>query len=139
MNKNQLTNIIKNSIKKILKENLAYNYNNDIEPETNNDTLVEMARINTRDNGKLFPTNSWEIKIWSNDHEPPHFHILKDGWNVSFLISNGQLYDIKTRGENEEILRYMCRNIEKWLNSKCAIIPKITNRENAEAQWLQIH
>ncbi len=38
----------------------------------NNNILVEMARINTNDNG-LFPYKSYNIKIWSNDHNPPDY------------------------------------------------------------------
>ena len=43
----------------------------------NKETLVEMARINLKEVGSVpFPTNKFEIKIWSNDHNPPHFHLI---------------------------------------------------------------
>ena len=45
--------------------------------------LVEMSRINTNESN-IFPYNKFEVKIWSNDHEPPHFHVICDGWNLSF-------------------------------------------------------
>ena len=80
------------SIKKVLNE----------EPQMNTDLITEMARINT-DESNLFHHNSYEIQIWSNDHMPPHFHILKDGWDVSFLIENGELYKINKEGKNKKI------------------------------------
>ena len=32
--------------------------------------IVEMARINKNENNGVFPFNSFEVKIWSNDHSP---------------------------------------------------------------------
>ena len=55
----------------------------------NNETLVEMARINLKEIGSVpFPTNKFDIKIWSNDHNPPHFHVICEGWNISFTIED---------------------------------------------------
>ena len=103
-------------------------------------SLNEMARINKKETEKgLFPYNKWEIKIWSNDHTPPHFHIIADGWNVSFRIDNGEVLDIETEGNKNSIYDYMIQNVNEWLESTCAILPQITNRQNAQAQWEQIH
>ena len=77
--------------------------------------------------------------MWSNDHEPPHFHVISDGWNLSFLVENGELDKIESRGQNIQVCNYICRNVKKWLSSKCAIIPSITNQENAFAIWAQLH
>ena len=71
----------------------------------NTDLITEMARINT-DESNIFPHNSYEIQIWSNAHIPPHFHILKDGWDVSFLIENGELYKINKVGKNKQEHRF---------------------------------
>ena len=106
--------------------------------EKSYDMLLEMARINT-DETNLFPHNSYEIQIWSNDHMPPHFHILKDGWDVSFLIENGELYKINKVGKNKRIYKYMLANIGKWLSANCAVLPIATNKQNANAIWKQIH
>lgn len=33
--------------------------------------LLEMARINKKETGRcIFPCNKWEVKIWSDDHNP---------------------------------------------------------------------
>ena len=55
--------------------------------------LVEMSRINTNESN-IFPYNKYEVKIWSNDHEPPHFHVICDGWNLSFGIEDGELMKV---------------------------------------------
>ena len=90
-----IVNNITENVKKIIRERFK---------TKESKTLLEMARINKRETGKcFFPYTSWEIKIWSNDHNPPHFHILKDGWNVSFLIADGSISKIERKGENKQI------------------------------------
>ena len=102
--------------------------------------ITEMARINMKEDGRsLFPFNGWEIKIWSNDHIPPHFHIIKDGWNVSFVIETGEELKIESTGKDIAIYNYMIANVKEWLNNPCCIMPKLTNQENAMLQWEQIH
>lgn len=110
----------------------------EIPPHIHTEPLCEIAHINT-DESNLFPHNLYDIQIWSNDHMPPHFHILKDGWDVSFLIENGELYKINKEGKNKHIYEYMLANIGKWLSANCAILPIATNKENANATWEQIH
>lgn len=126
-----IVNNITENVKKIIRERFK---------TKESKTLLEMARINKRETGKcFFPYTSWEIKIWSNDHNPPHFHILKDGWNVSFLIEDGSIYKIERKGENKQIYEYMVNNVQNWLSTNCFALPKITNKENAILQWEQLH
>ncbi len=102
--------------------------------------LVEMARINKNEIGDcIFLYNKWEGKIWSNDHNPPHFHIICNQWNVSFDIQSGKLMEIEKRGTENNIFNYMVANVEKWLSSPCHAQPKLTNRENATLIWEQLH
>ncbi len=129
---------MENKIDRIIHETVAMVLNERF--NTNGEPLNEMARINKKETGNcLFPYNKWELKIWSNDHTPPHFHILCDGWNASFCIEDGSLLEIKTRGKENSIFEYMQANVEKWLSSKCFAQPKLSNRENAMLQWEQIH
>lgn len=133
----QFREVVKESVKKVLDENVAYKLNY----EENTEPLVEMARINMKENGKqcIFPYNVWEVKIWSNDHEPPHFHIISKGWDVSFNIETGDLIKIHNQGKEKDVLDYMTSNVKKWLESPSAILPTITNKQNATLQWIQIH
>ena len=131
----------KNVVKSVL-ENVAYKLNNDFQTSEVNapDELNEMARINKKETGKCyFPFDSWELKIWSSDHEPAHFHVLKDGWNVSFLIENGDVLSVESKGDKIADYQYMSSNVKNWLSSKCFVQPKLTNRENAMLQWEQLH
>ncbi len=107
--------------------------------EFNNNMIVEMARINKKESTGLFPYNKYEVKIWSNDHNPPHFHIIVDGWNVLFDIENGNVIDIERKGKSEQVYDYIVKNAPKWLDNFCALKPKLTNRENAELVWEQLH
>lgn len=87
----------------------------------------------------IFPYNKYEVKIWSNDYTPPHFHIKSDGWNISYIIETGDQLEVLERGEKESVYKYISNYVNKWLDSKCALIPQITNRDNAMAQWIQLH
>ncbi|MBR5716706.1 MAG: DUF4160 domain-containing protein [Bacteroidales bacterium] len=105
-----------------------------------NEIIIEVARINMKETGKcIFPYNSWELKILSNDHNPPHLHILRDGWDLSFKIEDGELLQIEEKGANTSILDYMSSNVKEWLSSRCFAQPKLTNQENAILQWDQLH
>ena len=102
--------------------------------------LLEMARINKKETGRcIFPCNKWEVKIRSDDHNPPHFHIICNGWNVSYVIEDGRRLGILSEGSEKNIFDYMEANVQEWLSSKCFVQPKLTNRENAILQWEQIH
>lgn len=99
----------------------------------------EIARINKDDTAdSIFPYAEWEIKIFGGDDDPPHFHIIKDDWDVSFNIEDGTLLSINTQGANQNIFDYMCHNVNLWLNSKNYMIEKVTNREVAMVMWIQI-
>ena len=118
---------------------LALNYD-ETPSNIHTEPLLEMARINMCETGRgLFPFNKWVIKIWSNDYTPPHFHVIAEGWDVSFKIKDGKLLKINKKGNNSATYQYMINNVPKWLDAPAAIMPKITNRENAKTQWKQIH
>ena len=123
------------------RENGCLALNHDETPShIHTEPLCEIARINVCESGNgLFPYNKWELKVYSNDHTPPHFHVIADGWDVSFLIENGELYRINKKGKNKQIYKYMLANIGEWLSAKCAVLPIATNQQNANAVWKQIH
>ena len=141
-----LENILENnSAEDILNEieNFSFNKQKNIDyiPYNSNELIVEMARINKRDSGPnaLFPFNKFDIHIWSNDHAPAHFHVMSEGWDISFNINSGNLYRINKKGTNERIYTYIINNIKKWLNSECATLKNITNKENALNIWDSLH
>ena len=102
--------------------------------------INEMARINTNEGGKcIFPCNKYEVKIWSNDHNPPHFHVLCDGWNILFTIEDGELYRVEGKGRDKKEYKYIVNSVKTWLKSACAVQPKLTNQENAISIWHQLH
>lgn len=129
---------ISNVINKVLNEYIEGNSARVLSEPS--EMLTEMARINKKETGNcIFPYNAWELKIWSNDHNPPHFHIIRNGWNVSFNIETGKILQIESHGSKTEDYNYMISNVNQWLSSQCFMMPKITNRENAILQWEQLH
>ena len=126
----KLDKIIKESIDMVVKKTI----------NENREPLLEMARINKKETGRcIFPCEKWEVKMWSDDHNPPHFHIICNGWNVSYVIEDGRRLEILKKGSERNIFDYMEANVQKWLSSQCFIQPKLTNKENAILQWEQIH
>ena len=106
----------------------------------NKEPLLEISRINLKEYGNTpFPTNKFEIKIWNNDHNPPHFHVIYNGWNISFTIMDGEELRTETIGKNSSDYNYIKKNVPIWLDLKCKILPMVTNRENAMATWQQLH
>ena len=56
--------------------------------QTATSVMNEMARINTKEDGSsIFPYNAFNVHILSTDHKLPHFHILSNGWNISFILA----------------------------------------------------
>ena len=123
---------LKHIVKDVIKEELG--------ADDYREPLLEMSRINTNENGKRgFPYNKFVVRVWSTDHEPPHFHVIREGWDLSFRIDNGELLNIKSKGKNDQVYQYIIANVQHWLQSPCAILPMITNQQNAKATWIQIH
>lgn len=107
---------------------------------TQPNVITEMARINKKEStGCIFPYNVFNVHIWSNDHEPPYFHIESNGWNISFLISNGELYKVNREGKDGRTYKYIVNNVKNWLSANCIITPQLTNQENANSIWQQLH
>lgn len=100
------------------------------------DPILEMSRLNRKDIGAVpFPYNKFTIRIWSNDHNPPHFHVVGDGWDISFLISDGSEYRVNVVGNNSTTYNYIVKNVPIWLKQKSSNNKKITNQEVAEIIW----
>lgn len=140
INKDILRTIIRETIENFINEEPALSLKYHENPQANDDLIVEMARLNKKETGNcIFPYASWEVKIWSNDHNPPHFHVIKEGWDVAFTIYEGELFTVKTRGENDSVFEYMCKNVKKWLSTTCSSQKKLTNKENALLLWESLH
>lgn len=102
----------------------------------NMDPIVEMSRLNNKDIGAVpFPDNKFVIRIWSNDHNPPHFHVKAEGWDISFLIEDGKLYRVNKFGNSLETYKYIVKQVPKWLMMKSSAFKHSTNQEAAESIW----
>lgn len=114
-----------------ISENMKY-----IQTEYAN-SLNEMAKINVKEFAGYFPYNKFDIRIWSNDHNPPHFHVIGNGWDIIIDIETGNIIKIKKTGKSSKFYSYVKDVVKDWLNDKCVSIPKLTNRENALNSWIQ--
>lgn len=102
---------------------------------------IEVAHINIKDIGEdsLFPKEKFDIRIQSNDSNPPHLYVLSDDWNIAFEIETGMLMKVISESSDKSVYNFINKNIVRWLDSQSSLIPEITNRENAMAQWIQLH
>ena len=101
----------------------------------NMNPIVEMSKLNSRDRGAVpFPSDKFIIRIWSNDHNPPHFHVVAEGWDISFLIENGEVYRTNKVGKSSSMYNYIIKNIPKWLQMR-HIGSKDTNQVFAYNIW----
>ena len=87
-----------------------------------------MPRINKKETDRcIFPYNTWKIEILSNDHTPPHFHIISDGWNVSYKIEDGNMLQIEGIGKNDSIFDYMEKHVKAYNKSRKCNASMTTN------------
>lgn len=129
-----LKKMVAKSIKEYINEGcLRLNYEN---PLPQSDMIVEMATIN-RNEQNIFPFQTYRIEVRSNDHTPPHFHIVCEKFDISFKIENGELYRIN-RGDKNNTYEKLRNMVIKWLKQKSATRPQ-TNQENAIATWHDLH
>ena len=114
---------------------LDNNWVNQYIKENYANSLNEMARVNVKEFAGYFPCNKFNIKIWSNDHNPPHFHVLSDGWDIVVEINTGNILKTKVIGKDSKVYSYVEKNIKNWLDDKSAINKKLTNKESAQFLW----
>lgn len=99
--------------------------------------IYEMSNINKLDSSYL-PSNSYKIIVWENDHLPPHVHVKKDGFDIKFLIENGEFYGYGTHCKKPK--QYQLNDIKKrfklWLYEKHA---GISNQSLAYLEWIRIY
>lgn len=103
--------------------------------------INEMAKINIKEIGAtaIFPYNKFDIRIWSNDHAPAHFHIIADDWDISFSINSGEIHKVNRIGNDKQTYSYIVKNVKRWLDTESAIAKPLTNKQNALIAWEQLH
>ena len=127
----KLDKIIQKEIKKLVKESTLTKTLTSVKPivihKTVGETAInEMARINKNENGKcIFPYDKFEVKMWSFDHNPPHFHVICEGWNISYKVEDGSLLNIVRvlAVTNDDVLRAFqgkAKDFEDCLMATCA-------------------
>lgn len=98
--------------------------------------INEMGRLNKNEVYGFFPFNKFEIKIWSNDHNPPHFHAKSaDGWNILVGIEDGQIIKTENIGKDSKFYKYIEDFANAWLDDKNAVFKNKTNRQVAMEMW----
>ena len=81
---------------------------------------------------KIFEYFGFIFLFYSNEHEPIHVHVMKDGYEAIFeiILENGELVEIHSRASNKMpplsekdaaiaeafVKKYYKNIVEKWVN-----------------------
>ncbi len=105
-----------NNIFESILENLLINYMELSESEI--DFLIEQPVFNSKD--KITTINNLKVLIHSRDHNPPHFHVISNDYdiNAKFLIENGNYISGKIKSKDLKRIKAF------YLSPKTKIIMK---------------
>ena len=147
----QLRRIVKESVKKVLDENVAValNYDEYEEPMTYNQkmSLNEMAQINVKEKGtdkkSSFNCNSYYVYVKGEGgyKKFPHFHINHkgEGWDIRMNM-DGSFNSIKIKSDkrqNPEDFGDIEKIAMNWVKKPNALEPDKTNGAVAETEWIR--
>lgn len=101
--------------------------------------ICDFARLNKGETDNL-PYNLYEVKIWSDDHNPPHFHVesKQEGFDIRCSF-DGELLSVKRYGSRgrQDTFRDIIKRVKNWLDSKPQgkNNPFPTNRDYVKFVW----
>ena len=130
----KIDKIVKEAIDKVVNEELMEYC----------ESLLEMAKLNMKDDGKsLFPSNAYNIIVQGDNspNKPPHIHIIskQEGYNIKVLIESGELWQIVSPGRRVRTDSFsdVIANAKKWLEqpSNVPMAKGDTNRVFAMGLW----
>lgn len=113
-----MNNILEKVLENILLEYMELD-------ESTIEYLIEQPTIKQKE--RIVTIKNLKIIIYSNDHNPPHFHVLSNDYNVNakFLIENGEFLS------GEISIKDLKRIKAFYLSPKTKIImEKIWNKKN---------
>ena len=134
----QIQEIVKKTVKKLLNENLGIMLNQD-----GRNTINEMARLNKRDGSQSpFPSNKYKIWVQGDNspHKPAHMHISypQDGWEIKVFIQNGELWEavrLGNRGKTDAFVDIV-KMVKEWFRLPTTMPGRVgTNQEAAFNEW----
>lgn len=108
-------------------------------------SLNEMARVNVRDNGKLFPFNAYKVEVYGKEHNPPHMHVisLQEGYDIRISIDTGDLVSVKSYGNRSEgnLFKDVVKKAKKWLQQANNMPGSTgnTNQQVATMMWYSMN
>lgn len=111
-------------------------------------TILEMAQINNKDNGRsVLNPSAYQVIVKNNEgeHRVPHFHIKSknEGWEIKLYISSGELYQVERYGNRNrtDTFRDIVSMAKKWMkqNSSAFGMTDKKNYEVALIQWRMLN
>ena len=115
--------MINNILEKILEDILLEYMDLD---ESTIDSLIQQPTIKQKE--RIGTIKNLKIIIYSNDHNPPHFHVLSNDYNVNakFLIENGEFLSGEISAKDLKRIKAF------YLSPKTKIImEKVWNKKNS--------
>ena len=69
------------------------------------------------DSKKLFPYPKWRIVVYLEEPVPPCFYIYYRNTAIAASMIDGSIQGIKRKGRNPKAVKYVVKNLQKWLNA----------------------
>ena len=85
---------------------------------------------------KLFPFPKWKIVSYVGEPYPPCFYIYSKRTAIAVSMDDCKIVGIKRKGRNPKIVKYVFKNLHKWLYSISADeYEDETNLEVIRGSW----
>lgn len=107
--------------------------------------INEMATMNKKDVGMSpLPFGAFSVIIHSDDHNPPHIHVIskQEGFELKYSISDGRLIGIvREGGKKSKASNYSdtTKRVAKWLQLPSTFKPGDTNQTICQLFWNVYH
>lgn len=83
----------------------------------------------------LFPHDKYQIVVFMGEPNPPCFYIYCQNTAVAVSMETGKITAVKKKGRNPRVVKYVAKNIIKWLNKDSTYEDDRTNWEVIKHAW----
>ena len=84
---------------------------------------------------KIFPFPKYDIVVFVGEPNPPCFYVYCENTAIAVSMETGKIIAVKKKGRNPKVVKYVAKNITKWLNKNSTYEDDRTNWEVIKHAW----
>ena len=84
---------------------------------------------------EIFPFPKYDIVVFVGEPNPPCFYVYCDNTAIAVSMETGKIVGVRKEGRDPEIIKYVARNMYKWLNKESTYEEGRTNWEVIQHAW----